>query len=575
MSLMPRPIFRRYLLALALIGAAAATAAADVVHLLIVGTNDIHGALGPRARNDGSSEGGLAVLTGYVDILRSENPGRVIWLDAGDEFQGSIESNMSEGEPVVSALNAAGVTAAAIGNHEFDFGPVGEDDRGGDPRGALRLRMKQARYPFLGANIVERSMGRSPFAGNSGSVLRTVAGIRVGIIGLATATTPVTTWPPFVSDLEFSDLRGATLREAAALRARGAEVVLLVAHVGVWCAKDAPNDPKRCNGELVDLLRGLPAGTVDAVVSGHSHSVVNARIEGLPVIQAGSKGTFINIIDLPFDRAQRRVVRESVRTEGPIAVRFPAVFHGRTVRPARAVERVLQPVFARTALIRDRVLATAERAVERGERGETAMGDLVTDALRDQSGAEFALMNAGGIRAALPAGPITYGAAFEALPFENKVVVLRVRGRQLKAILRVAESGAMGFFPVAGLRLTINSCERCPVDDLDGDGSIERWETNRLLGVERADGSPIDDDAEYTLATIDFVLLGGDNMAWPLAGIAPDRIRYTPLLVRDALVRYLEKHQRINTASAPLVDAARPRMVFIKRDEPAAGAGEH
>lgn len=97
---------------LALAIGASALRAAEVTRLLIIGTNDVHGALASRPQKDGSYQGGVALLTGYVDILRRENPRRVIWLDAGDEFQGSIESNSAEGAPVVRAFNVAGVTAA-------------------------------------------------------------------------------------------------------------------------------------------------------------------------------------------------------------------------------------------------------------------------------------------------------------------------------------------------------------------------------------------------------------------------------------------------------------------------------
>lgn len=542
-----------------LLSAVPAPVSADTVHLLVVGTNDLHGALASREESNRSKTGGLALLTGYVNVLRRENPGRVIWLDAGDEFQGSIESNSMEGEPVVRALNIAGVTAATIGNHEFDFGPAGADDDTRDPLGALRARIAQARYPFLAANITSRSSGTSPFSTVPGSVVIDVSGIRVGIIGIVTPETSTATWPPYVKDLEFGDMRDATLRESERLRAQNAEVVLLVAHAGIRCDASAP-----CNGELVDVIRSLPSGTVDAVVSGHSHSVVAARVGGIPVIQGGMKGAYLNVIDLPFDRETRRVLHDEVRIEGPVAVRAPAVFHGRRVKPDSAVARYLRPILARSKPVRSRVVSNADRALDRSQNAESAMGNLVTDAVRDQSGADFAFFNAGGIRTHVRAGAITYGDVFEALPFENRLVVLRVTGRQLKTIIRVAQSGAAGgYFPLSGLHATIRQCTKCPADDLDGDGGISPWEADRLIDVTRADGTPIIDDATYMIATVDFVLLGGDFMGWPLGRVAPDQIRYLPILARDALAAYLAKHPRINTASAPLVDPARPRVVFV------------
>src|SRR6185436_9714105 len=137
--------------------------AASIVTLSIVGTNDLHGGILPR---DG--RGGLALLGGYVKNLRdarARDGGAVLLIDAGDMFQGTLVSNTTEGAHVVAAYNVLGYTAAAVGNHEFDFGPVGPAATprtpGDDPRGALKARASEARFPFLAANLVEVSSGRA------------------------------------------------------------------------------------------------------------------------------------------------------------------------------------------------------------------------------------------------------------------------------------------------------------------------------------------------------------------------------------------------------------------------------
>jgi len=121
------------------------------VIISVVGTNDLHGRLEA-----------LPALGGYLANLRrarGRDGGAVVLVDAGDMFQGTLPSNASEGAAVVRAYNVLGYTAAALGNHEFDFGPVGPavtaKQPGEDPRGALRARAKEARFPFLDANLVE------------------------------------------------------------------------------------------------------------------------------------------------------------------------------------------------------------------------------------------------------------------------------------------------------------------------------------------------------------------------------------------------------------------------------------
>ena len=125
------------------------------VTLTIVGTNDLHGHIEV-----------LPVLGGFLANLRRARArdGGVLLLDAGDMFQGTLESNLGEGAPVIAAYNVLGYTAAAIGNHEFDFGPVGaaaaSREPGDDPRGALRARAVEAHFPLLAANLIDTATGR-------------------------------------------------------------------------------------------------------------------------------------------------------------------------------------------------------------------------------------------------------------------------------------------------------------------------------------------------------------------------------------------------------------------------------
>src|SRR5215475_2879898 len=130
--------------------------------LSVVGTNDLHGGV-----LEANHRGGLALLDGYLHNLRAaraRDGGAVLLLDGGDLFQGTLESNLNEGEVVIAAYNAIGYDAAAIGNHEFDFGPSGpsvfpqgpEDD----PRGALKARAGEAHFPFLAANIIDKHTSR-------------------------------------------------------------------------------------------------------------------------------------------------------------------------------------------------------------------------------------------------------------------------------------------------------------------------------------------------------------------------------------------------------------------------------
>src|SRR5512138_3894928 len=211
-------------LCLALCASSLSAQRSSTVTISVIATTDLHG--GVLARGD---RGGLALLGGYVRNVRAarmQDRGGVLLVDSGDMFQGTLESNLGEGAAVIAAYNALGYAAAALGNHEFDFGPVGPatvpvrpDD---DPRGALKARAAQARFPFLATNVVDTKTGRPVAWPNvRPSVMVTVAGIRVGILGVASAGTAHATMPANVAGLAFEPLTKAVSREARRLRARG------------------------------------------------------------------------------------------------------------------------------------------------------------------------------------------------------------------------------------------------------------------------------------------------------------------------------------------------------------------
>src|SRR5262249_10774655 len=197
--------------------------------LSVVGTNDLHGGV-----LEANGRGGLALLDGYLHNLRAaraRDGGAVLLLDAGDLFQGTLESNLNEGEVVIAAYNAIGYDASAIGNHEFDFGPAGpsvfpqspEDD----PRGALRARALQARFPFLAANVIDKNTGR-PVSWDhvKPSTMLTVNGVKIGVVGLATMETLGATLSANTSDLDIAALAPALEAEARQLRGDGATIVI-------------------------------------------------------------------------------------------------------------------------------------------------------------------------------------------------------------------------------------------------------------------------------------------------------------------------------------------------------------
>src|SRR5690242_20198306 len=183
----------------------------------IVGTNGLHGALER-----------LPLLAGFVANVRAARAadgGGVVLVDGGDLFQGTLESNLAEGADIVRAYNQLGYTASAVGNHEFDYGPEGPEvtahSPAEDPRGALRARIREAKFPFLASNIYQDGK-RVDWQNAPASILVDIADVKVGIIGASTESTPFTTMPANFKGLAIAPPAQTIAGEARALRDKGA-----------------------------------------------------------------------------------------------------------------------------------------------------------------------------------------------------------------------------------------------------------------------------------------------------------------------------------------------------------------
>ncbi|MCC7442388.1 MAG: bifunctional metallophosphatase/5'-nucleotidase [Bdellovibrionales bacterium] len=303
-----RPLHVGMLLSSIALGALALTTLGcdepEEITLTVAAVADLHGALEPRtfltARRDKVEVGGASLHAAYLRILRKKTEGPLVLLDGGDMFQGTLVSNTVEGEPVVRYYNHVGVDAAALGNHEFDYGPSGPNSvpkqPGDDPRGALKQRISQARFPVLAANVVDAA-GKTP-SWLRRSLLIERGGVKVGIIGAATIETPYTTVRANLVGLNFLEPEEPVRREAEALRRRGADFILLTSHIGGSCRDNDPakaDDLSTCtDDELFQLLRKLPRGLIDAAVGGHTHQAISKRVNGTAVLQPFSNSQYLS-----------------------------------------------------------------------------------------------------------------------------------------------------------------------------------------------------------------------------------------------------------------------------------------
>jgi len=298
----------RYLTILLTVCSLAGCATSSPVVITVIGTNDVHGAL---LSEDGA--GGLITLSGYVNAVRAarmEDDGAVLLIDAGDMWQGTLESNLSEGASLVEAYNSLGYAAAALGNHEFDFGPVGPapipKSATDDPRGALKQRAIEAEFPFLAANLIDQSTGEPvEWTNVQPSVLIDVKDIKVGIIGVMTKNALANAIAANTTGLLIAPLAQTIENEARALRKSGATVIIVSAHAGGECTEfEDPLDTSSCyqESEIFGVANSLPTGLVDHIFAGHSHAGVAHIVNDISISEAYKSARAFSRVDLIVDQ---------------------------------------------------------------------------------------------------------------------------------------------------------------------------------------------------------------------------------------------------------------------------------
>lgn len=465
-------------LALAGLNVPAYAAEADQVSLNIIGVTDFHGHLSQAKDRKGEIiEPGAAVMACYVNKEREGNP-NTSFVSAGDNIGGSpFESSILKDKPTLDALNAMGLEASAVGNHEFDKGWSDLKDRvgvNGD---------KDAKFPYLGANVKGSDMAPSTVIEKGG--------VKIGYVGTITADTPNLVSPDGIQGLSFSEPVAATNAEAKRLKESGeADVVIGLVHEGMDNTKFSQD--------------------VDAVIAGHTH--VLRKLDGKPVlVQPANYGMDLADIDIVYDKAAKKVV--SVTAENRSAKDMMDVC-GDT--PDEDVAKIVSAAKESAKTEGEKVVTTLKNDFYRGansdgesggNRGtESSLNSMIADAtlygvnkLTDLK-ADLGVMNAGGVRADLASGDVTYAEAFAVQPFGNSLGVVEITGEQLKQALEQQwKPGGERAMLALGLSKNVQYA-------YDPDA-----EQGKRITYVSVNGKPLDPSKKYRVAGSSFLLNGGDS----------------------------------------------------------------
>jgi len=433
-------------------------AAPNTTTVRLIGLNDFHGNLEPPAGSSGRvvlsdgtttvDAGGAAFLATHVRQLRAEQPNSLV-LSGGDNIGASpLASALFHDEPTIEFLNSIGTTASAVGNHELDEGykELLRIQFGGcHPVDGCQFHdpYPGAKFPYLASNITFTTSGLPatlPFT------IKSVGGVKVGIIGATLKDLPTIVSPDGIQGLSFGDEAAAINRSSRLLQKLGVKAQVVVIHQGdSTVGANGPNDCNlAANGALSAINAGVSAN-VDAIISGHTHTQYNCQLPDpkgqlRTVIQSLSFGRLLSVLDLKINTKSGDVQRDVSTARNEIVTR--------TVTPDPAVQAIVSEAVAKSAPIANRQVGTITTDIVKtpAPSGESPLGNLIADSQLEattSAGAQIALMNPGGVRADLsfasqsgePDGVVTYKDAFTVQPFSNILQTLTYTGAQIDAVL--------------------------------------------------------------------------------------------------------------------------------------------
>lgn len=458
--------------------------------ITIVHTNDVH------SRADGE-----AYVSSLVKSLKSDGE-NVLLMSAGDVLHGQPLATISKGKSIVDIMNATGYDFMAPGNHDFNYGI----DR------LLELQ-KSMKFALLAANVTESGVDSEKFTNYS---VVDVDGVKVGVFGLATPETATKTNPKNVAGYEFASPVETAKKAVSDLKEEGAEVIIALVHLGL----DEESAPEE-RSEAIAAVEGI-----DVVIDGHSHTALeNGKTVGNTLI--AQTGEYLNNIGV----VKIGIKDNKVANKEASFIEVPTEENpSEELLPDKTITDLIDKLNSENELITSEVIGKTPVKLE-GERAdartkETNLSNLLTEAMIAATDADIAITNGGGIRASIEAGDITKGDVLAVLPFGNFIATIDVTGKDIWDALEHGLDSypepAGHFSQVGGVTVVYNSTK--PAGE-------------RVVSVTFDDGSTLDLNKTYTLATNDFMVAGGDNYSMFSAKAGENYMEYGAL--DEALTDYI------------------------------------
>lgn len=453
-------------------------------HIVILHTNDVHGAIGEYAK--------VAALKQAYQAAGAY----VLLADAGDFIQGDPTVSASQGKTAIELMNLAGYDVAAPGNHEFDYGYPN-----------LKTLAGEADFPILTANV---RYDNAAALGDQ-TTFTTTDGKKIGIFGLDTPETATKAHPDKIKGVSFlaaQEMFDCAQAQVDALKADGCDYIICLGHLGI--------DAESTGNRSIDLLEKVTG--IDVFIDGHSHSTLEeikeatngtGKVGDTVLTSTGTKLANVGMVDISPDGT----ISTSSLATSELTVTPDAKVAARAEEIQKEIDADYGTVFAKTEVALD-----GEKANVR--TGETNLGDLIADAMLWQAGlldegVDAAVTNGGGIRASIAAGDITKKDINTVLPFGNTLYVVKVTGAELLEALEASTyctPEAIGGFPqVAGIEFTVNTGAQFDTKELYPGSTYGKPASINRVMIQTVGGEAFNPEETYTIVTNDFMGAGGDT----------------------------------------------------------------
>ena len=453
-------------------------------HIVILHTNDVHGAIGEYAK--------VAALKQAYQAAGAY----VLLADAGDFIQGDPTVSASQGKTAIELMNLAGYDVAAPGNHEFDYGYPN-----------LKTLAGEADFPILAANV---RYDNAAALGDQ-TTFTTTDGKKIGIFGLDTPETATKAHPDKIKGVSFlaaQEMFDCAQAQVDALKADGCDYIICLGHLGI--------DAESTGNRSIDLLEKVTG--IDVFIDGHSHSTLEeikeatngtGKVGDTVLTSTGTKLANVGMVDISPDGT----ISTSSLATSELTVTPDAKVAARAEEIQKEIDADYGTVFAKTEVALDGEKANVHT-------GETNLGDLIADAMLWQAGlldegVDAAVTNGGGIRASIAAGDITKKDINTVLPFGNTLYVVKVTGAELLEALEASTyctPEAIGGFPqVAGIEFTVNTGAQFDAKELYPGSTYGKPASINRVMIQTVGGEAFNPEETYTIVTNDFMGAGGDT----------------------------------------------------------------